>query len=567
MVKYPKYEILLINIVRDTDGFSRCFQESIGQYCIASFLELFNFKAYVYNGTIKECKAVIEEEIEKNLVPIIGFYSAYDNFRVVKNTIKWLKSNFDVTTIVGGPQADAIDINFFKETNNDFAILGEGEIPVKLLLDHIIDKSVPLSEIHSLLYVENDELIYNPNTNNIMIKDLDLISYPKMKHSLHNRLRQYEMAGILTGRGCPFNCAFCYEGITKNVRFRSVENVIEEILYIKKHNKNLKYINIYDDTFTINKERVLEFCKEFKKHNIKWFCEGHVSFVVQNPEIIKEMVDSGLTCIQFGIESGSNDVLQAYNKRITKDMIIQAIKICKEAGILAINGNFIVGGAIETRETFEESKKLFAELLEIGKGIIEIFLVYFAPYPNTQIVKNPQKFDLEINQELMDYNLNSMCSPVVSSSKFSTPEIFNLMQEFKKFREEVYEKGVISSTKSDFLQGMYENNKLVIINRTWYNAYFSKETFSNFAKHLNDDEQIFNEDKYIIRTFEDFYIDGNSIITEAGEFTNLDKDVLLYSTGLYSAKKISKILNITIDELKNIYNKLNNKCLVYMSDF
>lgn len=566
MTKYSKYELLLINIVRDSDGLSRCFQESIGQYCIASYLELFYFKARVFSGTVQECKQIIEQEIETNAVPIIGFYAAYDNFRVAKNTIKWLKSNYDVKTIIGGPQADIVDVDFFKETGNDFAILGEGEIPIRVLFEHIFDGTTAIENVPSLVYMKDDKLLYNP-LDGATIKNLDELSYPKMQHSLTGNLRQLEMAGILTGRGCPYNCAFCYEGITKSVRYRSISSVIEEILYIRKYNKHLKYINIYDDTFTIDRNRVLEFCKEFKKHNVRWFCEGHVSFIVKNPDVVKEMVASGLTCIQFGIESGNNDVLSSYNKTITREMIIDAVKICKEAGILSITGNFIVGGAIESEESFEESKSLFHELMEIGKGIIEIFLVYFAPYPNTQIVKNPQKFDLIIDDELMDYNLNSMCSPVVYSSKFSTPKIFEMMHEFKEIRLRSYKNTMLSSTKEDFLQGMIQDGQIVRVNRTWHNFYFSMEHFSNFAKHLGDDEQVFNKDKYIIRTFDDFYIDGDYLITEIGKFSGYEKDVLLNATGLCYASYLATKLKISLEQLENVYNALNNKCLVFMSDF
>ena len=137
---------------------------------------------------------------------------------------------------------------------------------------------------------------------------------------------------------------------------------MEEVDDLYKNNRHIEYINIYDDTFTLDKDRVLAFCEEISKRKIKWFCEGHISFVLKNPDILKKMVESGLTCIQFGIESGSKAVLDAYCKHTDSDSIIKAVQICKKAGIHGITGNFIIGGALETKETVEESKRLAKEL-------------------------------------------------------------------------------------------------------------------------------------------------------------------------------------------------------------
>lgn len=560
-----EYELLLINVVRDFDGYAKCFQDSIGQYNIASYLVLHHFKAYVFSGTVLECKKRIEQEIVHNKVPMVGFYTANDNFRITKNIIKWLKTNFDVKTVVGGPQADALDLAFFQETGNDFGIIGEGEIPVKVLLEWVIDQRRSLSEVPSLLYLNHGVLTFN-QAEDAQITDLDLVSYPKQEHSLTKTLRTHEMVGIITGRGCPYHCTFCYEGATKKLRFRTIESVAEELDYIKAHNPNLQYINIYDDTFTVDKDRVLLLCKELKKRDIKWFCEGHVSFIVRYPEVVKEMIDSGLVCIQFGIESGSDDVLKAYNKSITSEMIVEAVSICKNAGVAGITGNFIVGGAQETFETIQKSKELFQRLLEIGKGIIELYLVYFAPYPNTEIVKNPCNYDINIEHERLNYTLSSMCSPVVSSSQFSTSEIYDLMQDFKALRNDLYLRYALASTKQDFLQGLSLSQRALNINRTWSDIYSRIEYFSNFAKHIKPSEQLFHEGKYIIRTFEDYCIKGDTMVTQYGSFTGVEKIVLLNATGVYTAREVASQYNISIDDIRVTYEELNNRCFAYISE-
>ncbi|WP_052107742.1 B12-binding domain-containing radical SAM protein [Clostridium novyi] len=565
-----EYELLLINISRDLSGYSESFRDSIGQYLIASYLRKYSFKAYVFSGNVAECKKVIQHEILKNKVPIIGFYAAADNIRVVKHAITWIKSKFpNVKTIIGGPQAIDLDYIFFKETGNDFAIIGEGEIPMYLLLSALVDDSYDLRKVPSLVMRDSEkELLIVNQCNDAVITDLDSIPYPSMVDSIAKNLRQGKMAGIITGRGCPYQCTFCYEGNNaKNVRFRSILNVMEEIDYVCENNKRLEYINIYDDTFTLKKERVFEFCKEIKKRNIRWFCEGHVTFVLKNQDILNKMVASGLTCIQFGIESGSNVVLDAYNKHTNFDMIVETIKICKKSGIHGITGNFIIGGAFETRETIEESKRLAKELINSAKGIIELYTVYFAPYPNTRIVNTPEKFDIKLHKELEKCNLNTMRSPVVETESLSTNDIYELKRDFESYIEQLYREAAISSNKEDILQGLFHDGIRMHLNPTWERHYLSHSYIVTFLEHLTEKEQLFNPEFYIIRTFEDFVFDEDGILSEVGRFSGLEMKVLVNATGIYNSTEMAEVFGVSIDDIKDVYDKLNNKCMVYMSEF
>lgn len=565
-----KYEILLVNTVRDYGAYSDGFKESIGQYLLASYLRKYSFKAFVYSGNLIETKKVICNEIEKNGVPIVGFYAASDNIRIVKNMITWIKKAYPyVVTVVGGPQAIGLDYSFFAETKNDFAIIGEGEIPIHMLLEAIIDKDCILEEIPSIVYpdYENKVLLVN-QCKEVAIEDLDSIPYPAMEDSLMHNLRQGTMVGIITGRGCPNHCTFCYEGANaKNVRFRSVDNVMSEIDYIIKNNPRIKYLNIYDDTFTLRKDRVMDFCEKISKRNINWFCEGHVEFVLNHPDAVQKMIESGLLCIQFGIESGSNKVLEAYNKRINYEKIVEAISICKKMGINGITGNFIIGGAFESIETLEESKRLAKELIYSAKGIIELYSVYFAPYPNTKIVNQPECFDMKLNPQLQEFNLNTMRSPVVETKELSTLEIYRLKEDFDKFLEDTYRQAALESTKEDVIQSLFVNGKREHLNPRWEQHYAALEYVVNFIEHLSDKEQTFCEDFYLIRTFEDVVVDDNKLISKFGEYTGLDKEVLLNATGLYTAKEMAVMFDVSIEEIRDVFIKYNEKCMLYMSEF
>lgn len=564
------YELLLINVSRDYSSLSSAFRDSIGQYAIASYLRQRNFKAFVYSGNTGDCKKIIAQEIESGNVYIIGFYAAADNIRIVEHIVRWIKEMYpNCITIIGGPQVAGLDYNFFERSKNDYAILGEGEIPIYNLLSSIIDKDRELSCVPSLVWKNYDEeCLYVNSESGAIIEDLDSIGYPHLEDSYAGNLRQGHTVGIITGRGCPYNCSFCYEGANaKNVRFRSISNVMEEIDYIRKYNNKLKFISIYDDTFTLKRDRILEFCREIKKRKILWFCEGHISFVVSQQEILKTMIDAGLACIQFGIESGSDMVLDSYNKHTNYQMILEAIDICKKMGIHGITGNFIIGGAHESKESLAESKKLAKEMIHRAKGIIELYTVYFAPYPNTKMVREPENFGIQIHEELQNTVVNTMRTPVVSTENLSRNEIYDMKQEFDLFISKEYQKAADESSKSDIVQGMMHEGKMISINPTWEKLYRSKLHIDVFLQHMKEREQKFNKDYYIIRTFEDFKIENQILISEVGRFKGLQKDILLNATGILSAREMANKFDVKIEDIENAYDTLNEKCLVYMSEF
>lgn len=565
-----KYELLLMNVSRDHSGFSETFRDSIGQYLIASYLRRRNFKAFVYSGDISGCKNIIKGELDHRRTEVIGFYVAADNIRATEHTIHWIKQNYPwCKTIIGGPQAVGLDYDFFERTGNDFAILGEGEIPIYYLLSAIIDQTIGLESVPSLIHrdIAGNALAIN-RCDDAVITDLDSLDFPRKEDSITGRLRQGEVVGIITGRGCPFGCSFCYEGANaKNVRLRSISKVMEEIDYIKENNSRLNFISIYDDTFTLNKERILEFCAEMKKRNLMWFCEGHITFVITQREVLKQMVDSGLTCIQFGIESGSDKVLEAYHKRTNFDMILEAIEICKKAGIHSITGNFIIGGAFESRDTIEKSKLLARKLIRSARGIIELYTVYFAPYPNTRMVREPEQFGIEILEAAQEMNINTMRTPVVRTKELSRNDIYDLKHEFDEFLKKEYDLAADDARKADVLQGLFHNGKRLSVNPTWERVYLAKPHIALFLNHLKEEEQRFQIDHYIIRTFEDIKIEKGKLVSDVGVFEGLERDVLCYATGIYSAGQMAEQFHTSISAIEECYYSLNERCLVYMSEF
>lgn len=562
-----KYELLLVNLSRDSIG-DLGFRDCIGQHLIAEYLRLNHFQAKVFSGNAKQCVDVIENEIHNSNIPCLGFYVGADNITATKNIIRHLKLLYpNVKFIVGGPQTLGLTYEDF-DCGIDYAIIGEGEIPMLSLLSFLIDGIGELKDIPSLIYKsENQTLKKNPTDKGI-IENLDSIPYPKYENSLNKSFRKNAMVGIITGRGCPFSCAFCYEGSnTKNVRHRSIKNVMEEIDYVIANNPHLRYFNIYDDTFTLNRERLLTFCSEMKKRNLKWFCEGHGYYLSRNTDIIPVMIESGLIAIQLGIESGSSDVLKAYNKKTAPQDIIDIVKIAKSSGITTISGNFIIGGAIESQKTIDESKAFAKQLIEAGRGVIELSVVYFSPYPNTDMVTNPEKYCIHLCENMYNHTITSMKSPVITTDELSLYDIYNAKSDFEDFLYNVYHENAMQITKKELLQSLFCKGKRANFNITWKKHYDDIEYISTFIKHLSIEEQEYSEDKYPIRSFDDFAMIDGTMKTHGAEIYGKEAIFLLYSDGRHKCSELTSILGINRDKLKELYIRLNELCYVYLSDY
>jgi len=185
-----------------------------------------------------------------------------------------------------------------------------------------------------------------------------------------------------TARGCPNQCVFCLKVMYgKMIRFKSIQRVKEEIDYTVKK-LGAKNIYFFDLEFTLDKSRVREICqyiiqKEYKFH---WCCQTRADAVDQ--ELLHLMHKAGCRLIHFGIEAGSQRVLDATCKRISLDKIKAGLKMTRKAGITSL-GFFMLGFPGETEE---EMKATISFAKEIDPDFASFHA--FVPYPGTKIVAN-----------------------------------------------------------------------------------------------------------------------------------------------------------------------------------
>lgn len=220
------------------------------------------------------------------------------------------------------------------------------------------------------------------------ITDLDSLPLPARDlvdmHKYHRKVDGVRCFGIIGSRGCCFNCAFCDQALFGNkIRYRSINSIVFEIKKLIQE-YNVRNFEFFDDVFTINKKRLKEFEREVNDLNIIYRCNSRTD--VLDDEIYHLLYESGCRLICFGIESGSQKMLNLMNKKNSIEKSFQAIKKAQKAGII-VCGYFLIGFPGETMETIEETIDFIKR-----SSIDQVQCYTFVPLPGCDVYKNPDRY-------------------------------------------------------------------------------------------------------------------------------------------------------------------------------
>lgn len=298
------------------------------------------------------------------VVGITAFTMEIDSALKCCKIVKEIDSNIKI--VIGGPHVSNFTEAVLCDKNVDFIFLGEAEIGFYELVKELMHKN-EFSKVHNLGYKENNKLKFNEvkffdNLDELPMPDYELIKfneYPKMYF-----MKKFPSGPIITSRGCPFSCTFCSAGKMsgKKFRARSPKKIIEEIKYLKEK-YNIKEFQIWDDNFTMNKERAMEFCNLLIKENInlEWWCPNGLRIETLDEELLKKMKESGCYSMAVGIESGSEKIQKDMKKFLNLDKAREIVKLADKIGIRT-QGFFIIGYPTETREDILKTIKIAKEL-------------------------------------------------------------------------------------------------------------------------------------------------------------------------------------------------------------
>lgn len=254
--------------------------------------------------------------------------------------------------LVGGPHATPFAKQILERVPEiDLVTRGESEATFLEALSRI-EQDEPLTGIAGTAYRWEGEVHFGPKRESL--RKLDDLTPPQDYFATHI---------LMTSRGCPWQCTFCGAETTWGRGFRghSVPYVVDAI---EKALGRLpvRMIQIKDDTFTANKKRALEICREIRRRDLQflWSCDTRVD--VLDPELLLEMRRAGCQRLSLGVESGSDTILENIDKKITADEIIAAANMAKSVGI-QVRFFMMLGNRGETVETFEETLRFLDKAL------------------------------------------------------------------------------------------------------------------------------------------------------------------------------------------------------------
>jgi len=362
-------------------------QQPLGLAYLAAVLEEEGHKIQIIDALIKNYdhnKTMLEaKKFEPDL---IGLTSTTAGINTTIALAKILKENVNCPIILGGAHITAIPKETMQNDCFDLGVIGEGEYTILEIVSALEKKQdIKKESIKGVTYKKNNQIIITPKRD--YIKDLDSLPLPA-RHLLPN-LSEYKptpasckntpLGSMITSRGCVYRCIYCDRAIFgQKFRARSVNNVLEEIEYLIKDYK-IKEIKFWDDTFSLDKQRVIGICKEMIKRKMKlsWTCIARVNNM--DPEILKWMKDAGCWQIAYGIESGDNHILELAKKDVTTEFIRKIVNLTKKSGI-EVRGFFMLGLPGETKETMQKTID-FAKSLPLNDASFYITTIY----PNTEL--------------------------------------------------------------------------------------------------------------------------------------------------------------------------------------
>ena len=372
---------------------------------LASSLEKESYSVKIVDDDLlqKGYKKVSElaEKLNPQIVAVTAttstIKSALKYVELIKNVLP------DSITVIGGPHTTFMPFETLKEAENlDVVVVGEGEETLVELANQATESIPKLDEVKGIIYrdLKNGNLKATPPRP--LIKNLDSLPFPArhlVPFNSYNKSKE-KTAGIITSRGCVYSCNYCSSSLImgKKFRSRSPENVVDEIESIIVDYK-IPDIGFMDDTFMLNKKRANDIANEIKARDldVSFVASSRVDTVDQN--LLENLKNSGLKTLYYGVESGSQHILNLMKKGITLKQAEDAVKTAKKAGLEVLT-SFILGYPGETEEdmnnTIDFSIKLDPDYSQYS---------ILTPFPGTTIYNELLEKDLIDNNNWDEYTV------------------------------------------------------------------------------------------------------------------------------------------------------------------
>jgi radical SAM superfamily enzyme YgiQ (UPF0313 family) len=336
----------------------------------------------------------------------------------------------DKTVILGGVGSKSVERLILQRCPwIDIVARGEGEISGPILVRSLKERA-PLEEVPGISFQKNGEYVETPRPERV--KDLDTLPPPAFERIT---VSDYEGYGMITSRGCPYPCTFCSVAPVWDLKSysRSADNIVSEMKMLRQEHGVSMFL-FQDEFFVSGKHRVMEFCQKLSASGlkIKWKAFGRINLTDQ--ETMQAMADCGCCEIRYGIESGSDKILQQTRKGFSAadamDVVSRAVRIFARTDCF-----YIWGFPFETMDDFNQSLFQMVTFRAMGARILPSLLCLL---PQTQIYKeieDPER--LEFCPELFpEYMITG--HEVLRGARCKTPEEHQRIFDFIRSAPEIF---------------------------------------------------------------------------------------------------------------------------------
>ena len=399
---------------------------SLGIGYMAAVLEKNGYDVDVLDASALELTYdEIGKEILKRKPDIVSISALTPTIGVALDSADKIKQvKPDTIVVLGGYHPTSEFKSVLAEPSVDVVVRGEGEYTL-LELVQTVEAGGDLRNVSGLAFHgETDcSLVLTPDRP--VIQDLDELPFPAFHLFPMEKYRilniTTNVATIITTRGCPMQCSFCSSAALHGdkLRRRSYQNVCDEI-ELRLKEENIDTIAFMDDTFTLNKRFVRDFCQEIKRRNLKfwWGCTSRVDSL--DEELLQTMKDAGCITIFIGVESADQQVLEKMNKNITVSKTEKAFRLARKVGIRTI-ASCVIGMPEDTKRTINKT-------LDFVKKLNPNYALYSlaTPYPGTRFYNEAFKKNLIV---INDWSKYTLINPILETIDCSSKELRSLQKK------------------------------------------------------------------------------------------------------------------------------------------
>jgi radical SAM superfamily enzyme YgiQ (UPF0313 family) len=348
---------------------------------------------------------------------IVAFSAVTGQHKTVLEIARAIKESFGPIPIVVGGAHPTFFPEIIKEEGIDIICRGEGEGAMTELADKLNGGAGiaegGLENIQNLWVKTGDKL--SKNEVRPLIEDLDSLPFPdRTVYAKYAYLAAHPVRRFMSGRGCPYECSFCfnhaqkklYAGKGRFVRMRSAQNVLDEITRVAREYPTMKRVKFEDDTFTLSKRWTMDFLAKYRAQTgMPFACYSRADCV--DDELARALKEARCDRLDFGLESGDERIRnEILNKKLTDEQIIRAAEVLRQNGVPFGTANmFGLPG-----ETFEEAIKTVSLNRRIRPH--DVWGAVFQPYPGTEcgryVLEKGYCKELSIDDIKSDYQTDSL---------------------------------------------------------------------------------------------------------------------------------------------------------------